>query len=118
MARAALPNAIALLPFFVLRWDVDIEQMIVYVRGDDGDQASYELGDHLPSVSAQLCRWGLSDPIFVDRAVDSAKEFRAVQVIPDQKRIISLHRRDGQQKLVADMLNDAERPEGSTYASL
>lgn len=118
MARASLPSQVALLPFFVLRWDVDTEQMVIYVRDEKGDQASYELGDHLPTVSQQLTFWGLGDPLFVDRAVDSAKEFRAVQVIPEQARIISLHKRTADEKLVADMLTEAERPEGSTYASL
>lgn len=117
MARVARPSALQLDPFFVLRWDADMEQMVIYVEVD-GKPESYELGDYMPGASRQLQLWGV-DPFFADRAIDTAREFRAVQVIQSQDRIIPLHKREAAGRLVADALAESERPEGSNgYANL
>ena len=120
MARAALPEQLPLDPFFVLRWDPDVEDMsvIVDVRVDDSsDLQSYSLGDYLPGVSRALQFQGL-DPLFADRAVDAAREFRAVQVIPRTSSVIPLIQRTLNHDPVIDMLAQQDQEQQTSYAHL
>ena len=87
--RAPLPES---LPgrFFVLGYDRDRATYILVV--DDADESSYNLGHDIPTIMQQFERWGLKD--IGNRAVDAAREFRLVQVIPKEDRVIRLQNTD------------------------
>lgn len=112
MARAPLPDRIPTGTFFVLRWDVDAERMLVQV--DDEARSSYDLGCVLPRVVDQLALWGVPR-LFATRAVDTAREFRAVQVIPTQDRIINLIPRTPNSNPVAEQLAAMDDLNPNTY---
>lgn len=91
MARAAIPeNLLEGHEFFVLRFDVDAERLYIHI--DDEDSSSYDLGDDLLAAAKMLERWGV-DAQFADRAVHQAREFRIVQAIPSQHRVLNLFSR-------------------------
>lgn len=115
MARTPLPIDLPLEPFFVLKWDRDLETMILAVPAVP--ESSFDLGDALPQVSHELQLRGLLRE-FADRAVDSAREFGSVQAIPSQDRIINLFPRSKGEDVLSQLLTEAERQEGSSYASL
>lgn len=89
MSKAPLPEQ---LPgdFFVLVWDRDREVFILHV--DDADRSSYMLGGEVPKLMLQFRLWGYAD--IGNRSIDMAKEFGAVQTIPEQNRTIALFNRD------------------------
>lgn len=88
MAKVPLPRDLLNgQTFFVLRWDDEREKMFIHI--DDKDKSSYDLGGNLPQVVRQLTWWGIDD-LYADRVVNQAKEFRAVQAIPAQNRILNL----------------------------
>ena len=97
MARAKLPTAIPG-PFFVLRYDKEREVMSIWMS----DTESHAIGEEITpdgdirfnptAASHQLQRWGV-DKLVANDAVDQALEFRSVQVIPREKRVINLIRR-------------------------
>lgn len=72
--------------FFVLGYDRDRDTFVLVV--DDDDESSYNLGRDIPPIMQQFERWGLAD--IGPRAIDAAREFRLVQVIPREDRIIRL----------------------------
>ncbi len=112
MARAPLPDRISIGTFFVLRWDVDAERMFLWV--DDAAHSSYDMGCHLSAVVDQLVLWGVPK-LFAARAVDAAREFRAVQVIPTQDRVINLLPRTSQANPVAEQLAAMDELNLNTY---
>lgn len=112
MARAPLPDRIPLGTFFVLRWDHDAERMILQV--DDEAHSSYDMGCDLPKVVFQLKLWGVP-ALFAERAVNTAREFRAVQVIPTQDRIINLIPRKTNSNPVAEQLAAMDDLNLNTY---
>ena len=89
MARAPLPDE---LPgtFFVLEWDRARECFILHI--DDEDGSSYNLGNVIETVMMRFRIWGL--PRIGNRAIDAAREFGVVQVLPEEDRIINLINRD------------------------
>lgn len=89
MARAPLPDE---LPgtFFVLEWDRACECYILHI--DDKDGSSYNLGSVIEIVMMRFRVWGF--PRIGNRAIDAAREFGVVQVLPKEDRIINLIDRD------------------------
>ena len=77
MASVALPAA---LPgrFFVLTWDKDAEQFLLYL--DNPDRESHRLGSDVQKVMMHFRVWGLYD--IGCRAIDVAREFGMAQAIP------------------------------------
>jgi len=105
MARAPLPPSVPLNTFFVLQWLPDAEEFVIHL--DDKQRSSYRLGSYGPQVVRQLTWWGLPK-MLATRVVDAAHEFRAVQVIPTQDRVINLIPRGEQKDVVAELLRQAE----------
>lgn len=115
MPRAPLPTSVKLLPFFVLRWDADMEEMVLHLA--DASRTSYSMGSDLPQAARQLTLWGVKK-IDAERAIDAAREFRAVQVILDQDRIIPLIPRAVPNNAVAQQFAEIEQQESTTYVHL
>lgn len=115
MPRAPLPASVNLLPFFVLRWEPDMEEMLLHLA--DATRTSYALGGDLPQIARQLVLWGMK-PLDASRAVDTAREFRAAQVIPNQDRIIPLIPRTVANNSVAQQFAEIEQQETTTYVNL
>lgn len=80
---AGLPGA-----FYVLAYDRESQAFTLYV--DDEQQSSYNLGE----LSAVIRYLGLFGGSVADLAINHAMQFGSVQVIPGQKRVISLHNRN------------------------
>lgn len=114
MARAKLPVEIPL-TFFVLRWIPEIERYVIHL--DDAKRSSHDLGHYAPQVVRQLTWWRLPK-MLAERAVDAAHEFRAVQVIPRQDRVINLIPRGAQRDVVAEMLRQIEEQPNTTFSQL
>ncbi len=122
MARARLPDAIPG-PFFVLRYDKEREVMSILMS----ETESHAIGEVVTAdgglqfnptaASHQLQRWGV-DKFVANDAIDQALEFRSVQVIPREKRVINLIRRGSNVR--DDLLAQAfaihdERPKQYAY---
>tara|TARA_R100001086_G_scaffold236587_2_gene160110 strand:+ start:1604 stop:1951 length:348 start_codon:yes stop_codon:yes gene_type:complete len=115
MATAPLPIDLALRPFFVLRWDRDMESMILAVPSMP--DSSFDLGDDLPAVARQLQLRGLPGHQ-VDRAIGCAREWGIVQVIPDSDRMVNIGDRTARTPSLGDLLRAAERDEGQGIVHL
>lgn len=89
MAIAPFPDKIPGL-FFVLSYFKDQDLFRIYL--DDENKSSYSLRIQPKALSGKLTACGVDAQTAQD-AVDRAIEFRLVQCIPDQKRVISLHKR-------------------------
>lgn len=72
--------------FFVLLWDRDQEQFVLYL--DNPERDSYKLGGNIPAISVIFKVRGIE--ALGNRAIDMAREFGKVQVIPDKDRVIPL----------------------------
>lgn len=105
MARAPIPTSIPLKTFFVLRWIPEVEEFVIHL--DDATRTSHLLGGYSPQVVRQLTWWTLPK-MLATRAVDAAREFRAVQVIPTQDRVINLIPRGAHRDVVAELLAQTE----------
>ena len=106
--RSPLP---ASLPgdFFVLGYDRD--RLTYILVADDADNSSYNLGREIPVIMQQFALWGLAD--LGNRAVDAAREFRLVQVIPHEDRVIRLHNPDlSGAAQIAQRLQEQEQEQG------
>lgn len=125
MATAPLPDLLPVRPFFVLRWSEDADTLLLEptsmlfaapALGND----TLDLGDHLPDISRTLQMRGDIDQLFADRVVDTAKEFKAVQVIYDQQRIIPLFKRTADVPAISDALKFVEQQldQSLTYVHL
>lgn len=60
---------------------------------DDDDQSTYDLGSNLSVIFRRFELWGLGE--IGREAIDRARNFGTVQVIPAQNRIINIFDRDG-----------------------
>lgn len=87
--------------FYVLEYDKTTEWFKLYT--DDENQSSYDLGE-LPAARRYLTLFGGS---VADLAMDHAMQFGVVQVIPSQRRVISLHNRVVHVDLFAKANQDA-----------
>lgn len=115
MARAKLPISPPMSPFFVLRWDVDTEDMVIHLS--DEKRTSFSLGDYLPQVVRQLILWGIPK-LLAEQCTDAAKEFRAVQVVPSDGRVINLIPRGNCGDTVAEQFKQIENVENQAYGYL
>ena len=108
MALAPLPYQ---LPgkFFVLEYNKDAENFVIYT--DDEDCSSYTLGGDLQAVRVRFRIWIGQE--LGDKVIDTAKEFRLVQCIPAQNRIINLFNRESTADVFA-----RERENDKTYITL
>lgn len=97
MAIAPLPAA---LPgtFFVLAYFRDSGHFRMYLDDDVG--SSYIVKLSPTDLSVRLQAYGI-DKQTANDAVDRAVEFRSVQCIPSQKRVISLIRRTPERSVVS-----------------
>ena len=106
--QAALPKR---LPgdFFVLGYDRDRDTYILVT--DDEDESSYNLGHDIQKVMRQFEQWGLKE--IGNRAIDAAREFRLVQAIPAEDRVIRLagHNENEPMKHIARQLKAQEEQE-------
>jgi len=94
--------------FFVLTYDRDSQVYTLFV--DDAQESSYKLGN-LETARLRFKVWGLRD--FGDRCLDQAREFKEVQGIWSQGRVINLFdRKDRRNVFVQDDEDDR------TYAPL
>lgn len=87
--------------FYVLEYDKDTEWFKLYT--DDENQSSYDLGELIVARRYLLLTGGPD----ADLAMDHAMAFGVVQVIPSQRRVISLHNRIVRQDLFAKANQDA-----------
>jgi hypothetical protein len=95
--------------FFVLGYDRD--RMTYILVADDADDSSYNLGRDIPTIMEQFKRWGWAD--IGNRAIDAAREFRLVQVIPQEDRVIRLHNPDlSGAAHIAKRLQEQEQEQG------
>ena len=101
MARAKLPASIPG-TFFVLRYDKDRDVMSIWMNATDSHSIGEEVNQHTgeswfnPTAgSHQLQRWGV-EKFCANDAIDQALEFRSVQVIPAERRVINLLPRGSQ----------------------
>ena len=115
MARAPLPPSIPIVTFFVLQWLPDAETFVIHL--DDEKHSSHRMGGYSPQVARQLTWWGLPK-MLAERVVDAAREFRTVQVIPKQSRIINLIPRGKPGDVVAEMLRQAESEPQNQFIQL
>ena len=77
--------------FFVLQWETISGAFVLTL--DDADHSSFDLGESAVDVVRMLVARGFEHG-FAGSCVDLAREFRAVQCIPAQARVILLFRRD------------------------
>jgi hypothetical protein len=115
MARAPLPSSIPISTFFVLQWEPNAEEFVIHL--DDDKRSSHRLGSYSPQVVRQLTWWGL-EKMLAARVVDAAREFRAVQVIPAQSRVINLIPRTKSQDVVAEALRQIENQPQNQFIQL
>lgn len=95
--------------WFVLGYDRDRDTHILVV--DDEDGSSYNLGHDVQKVMRQFELWGLKE--FGNRAIDAAREFRLVQGIPSEDRVIRLAGHDTTPAdLIARQLIEKEQEQG------
>jgi hypothetical protein len=94
MARPPTPATLTG-DFFVLAWDRAGDHYVIYL--DDADRSSYRLGA-IQQARIQFKVWGLSE--LGDCAIDQAREFGTVQVVPSKNKIINLIPRNSKPKLV------------------
>lgn len=73
--------------FFVLGYDRLLTSYSVVL--DDEDKTSFRLGTQIQPIRLLFMRW-LNNQRMVDDAIDRAREFLLVQVIPSQNRIRAL----------------------------
>lgn len=100
----------------MLVWEHEREEMVIFI--DDEKHTSYSLGSYLPQVVRQLTWWGVRAQ-FADRAVNAAREFRKVQAIPSQDRVINLiDRSDPRKTLVAEQLSAIDSRSPTRYIHL
>ena len=85
MAVAPLPTT---LPgsFLVLEYDRESETFKLHT--DDAEQRDYAMGSSVQDLMQRFNRWGLGENGL--KAIDFAREFRAVQLVFDTGRIIPL----------------------------
>ena len=95
--------------FFVLGYDRDRDVYILVL--DDEDESSFNLGSDVPVVMRRFEQWGLKD--IGNRAIDAAREFRLVQVIPHEGRVIRIPQTDPDgAALIAKQLHEQEQEQG------
>ena len=70
--------------FFVLAYERDRDTYVLVV--DDADASNYNMGSDVPTLMRHFRTWGLPD--IGNRAIDAAREFGVVQVIPAEDRVI------------------------------
>lgn len=98
MPQAPLPET---LPgdFFVLEYNTDTEVFVLHLDDEDGSSFRFGTLATVPRMQTQFRLWGL-DPKVTDRAIDAAKEFRSIQCVWSQDRVISLIDRNPENPLV------------------
>ncbi len=122
MSRARLPTSIDV-RFFVLAFDREMQTMTIFLSeteshrigdvtapgftGADADLLQFEGAQ----ASRQLQRWGV-ERYFADRCVDQAVEFRTVQCIPAEERVINLIQRDGRSEVLRKMFEEFAPKDG------
>jgi hypothetical protein len=89
MANAPLPTTIPG-SFFVLEWDRPYERYVLHL--DDEEGSSHNLGSNIPEIMMRFRIWGLER--LTDRMMGMAREFGAVQVIPDEDKVAAVISRD------------------------
>lgn len=115
MALAPLPADLKLDPFFVLRWNPDLETLLF--ASPHAADSTFDLGDRLPEAVRTLSLRGLH-PQRAEYAIDCAREFGAVQVIPRTDRVLSLARSRNPEVNISEHLIKAERDEGGGYVHI
>ncbi|RKX65559.1 MAG: hypothetical protein DRP42_04545 [Tenericutes bacterium] len=93
MAKAPLPKFIPG-DFFVLTYTRGSGRYVLHL--DDADGSSYNLGSNVDFILRQFELWGYEG--IARDAIDRARTFRTVQVIPEQNRIINLFERPNERK--------------------
>lgn len=93
MAKAPVPTSIPG-EFFVLTYTRLTGRYVIYF--DDVDQTSYDLGSDIEKVWRQFEFWGMEG--LGRNACDRARNFKMVQVIPEQGRIINIFKRANESK--------------------
>jgi len=91
-------------PFYVLSYDKEGESFTLYI--DDQNQSSYVLGALEPTLR-YLSLFGGPN---ADLAIDCAKQFGTVQVIPAQRRVLPLFQRSPKVDVFAKVETHASMP--------
>ena len=104
--------------FFVLERNRVSEKYTIHVDDSVGDEegSSYDLGRNIQAIMRQFRIWGFG--AIGDRAIDFAREFNAVQVIPESDRLIPLIERNPRPDLVSKQLAERGETENPGYVSL
>ena len=123
MAAGTSPEKVPLptvLPgeFFVLERNRFLGTYVIHVDDSVGDEdgSSYDLGSNIQVIMRQFRIWGHG--LIGDRAIDFAREFNAVQVIPESDRLIPLIERNLHTNIVLDQLTERGEMENPGYVSL